>query len=183
MIDACVRACSRRKWCFVAILSMLGLSSCDQLGTCCCRGVSQPSDCANAQAAETEQQLVIRCPTVDSVVSLVELLANPRKYHGRTVSIGGYFIDEFEDTAIYLDRDSAEFGIAANAVWVDTSTGAKKEEYGNYSDKYVVIEARFTMLELGHGGLFQGELKDIRNIRVLERRRRRKPPERNSEAK
>ena len=124
---------------------------------------------------ESREIRVRKYPNVESIVSIVELLANPDKYDGKRVLVEGFFRNAFEDTAIYLNRESAEYGISANAVWVDTSamrTSDGKETKlrdGLYDGKYVAIEAYYDKSELGHLSAYQGELRNV--IRIWELKR------------
>ena len=128
-----------------------------------------------AESTVEKKQQVTRYPNVESVVSIVELLADPDKYDGKRVLIEGFFRNAFEDTAIYLNRESAEYGIAANAIWVDTDESVArtskhtKSHYERLNGKYVAIEARYNKSELGHGGSYQGELENITRVWELKR--------------
>src|SRR4051794_10776104 len=42
-------------------------------------------------------------------VSLVQLLANPERYHNKPVSLEGFLHVEFEECGIYLSRDDANY--------------------------------------------------------------------------
>ena len=124
---------------------------------------------------ESREVRVRKYPNVESIVSIVELLANPDKYDGKRVLVEGFFRNAFEDTGIYLNRESAEYGVSANAVWVNTSDtriGDEKEAKlrdGMYDGKYVAVEAYYNKSELGHLSAFQGELQHIVRIWELKR--------------
>ncbi len=140
---------------------------------------SQKREPAPLQRENESRDIRVRkYPNVESIVSIVELLANPDKYDGKRVLVEGFFRNAFEDTGIYLNRESAEYGVSANAVWVDTSDtriGDEKEAKlrdGMYDGKYVAIEAYYNKSELGHLSAFQGELQHI--VRIWELTRGRK---------
>ena len=117
---------------------------------------------------------VVRYPNVDSIVSLVEILASPDKYDGNYVLVKGFFRNAFENVGVYLNRESAEYGITSNAIWVETSdarVGVDGDETlrdGMFDGTYVAIEGYYNKAELGHCGLFQGTLEAER-IWELER--------------
>ena len=52
-------------------------------------------------------------------VSLVNLIASPRQYHGRHIAVQGYFTMEFESQGLYLSRDDAVHYRGMNAIWVN----------------------------------------------------------------
>jgi hypothetical protein len=49
-------------------------------------------------------------------VPMVRVLANPEQFDGKAVRVYGVLSNEPEGTAIYLDRESYEYGISANAI-------------------------------------------------------------------
>jgi hypothetical protein len=119
---------------------------------------------ANIASSEASSHPVIRYPNLDSAVSIVELLSSPDKYHGKRVLISGYLIVRFEGSAIYLSKDSADYGISRNAIWVElyTVNGDSAIETlnpSNFDAAYVTIEANFNRNFMGHMGLFQGALE------------------------
>lgn len=89
-------------------------------------------------------------------VSIINLIANPEKYYNKRVSIRGYYINDFEGTAIYLNREDYEHNIDQNSIFLIL----------NYSDfqflhkEYITVDGIFIKGN-GHMGLFGGMLKDI----------------------
>ena len=114
-------------------------------------------------------------------VSMVALLANPEKYNGKKVRVTGFLHVQFEDNAIYLHKDDADYLIGENALWVAyakepnlqpickdkfSASGAKQRFFDG---RYVLIEGRFNMKNHGHLGAFSGAIEDV--SRILELRR------------
>ena len=98
-------------------------------------------------------------------VSLVQLIANPEKYHGKRVQVVGYLNLEFEGNAIYLHQEDFTNNLVKNAFWVDFSERVKQEKkLTDYNKKYVIIIGLFDMNLKGHMSLFSGELKDITRL-------------------
>jgi len=62
-------------------------------------------------------------------ISMVEILANPKKYDGKVVEIEGFLSLEHEGQAIYLNEDDYEFFNRKNGIYViaDISPEVKKE--------------------------------------------------------
>ena len=95
-------------------------------------------------------------------VSLIQLIANPKKYHNKKVQIIGFMNLQFESNGIYLHKEDAEHLITNNGLWLsflfsnDLKTG--KEDLNN---KYVLIEGLFDMKMRGHFGMWSGSIKNI----------------------
>lgn len=109
-------------------------------------------------------------------VSVLHLVAKPEQYNGKRVKLFGYLHVRFEDSALYLSKDDADYLTGANAIWVSYDSAVKLESIeGNVSDlhyfdgRYVMLEGFFNMKEHGHMGMFSGGLEKI--VRVLELRR------------
>jgi hypothetical protein len=93
-------------------------------------------------------------------MSIVQLIANPSKYHGKLVRVIGFCRLEFEGNALFLHREDFEQGLTKNGVWLDIGWPVP-ENYRSLSDGYVLVEAVFDAEEHGHMGLFSGELKKV----------------------
>ncbi len=107
-------------------------------------------------------------------VSLIQIIANPEKYNGKFVRIGGYLHNKFEDSGLYLSKDHADRLMGREGIWISYSNKLtlqpKTEEGIRYFDtKWVLLEGIFQYKsENGHGhmGAFSGELKNT--TRILE---------------
>ncbi len=109
------------------------------------------------QASKTEQ---LECyPNAMSHPSIVQILAHPDRYHGRTVLVQGYLRVEFEGTAIYLSKEDADYGMTCNAFSVVLSKKSAK-----YDRKHVLLEGRFDKNCRGHYGMFQGTIDHITRV-------------------
>jgi hypothetical protein len=88
-------------------------------------------------------------------ISLIKLIANLEKYHGKTMQIRGFINLEYEGNAIYLHREDFEHGLSDNAIWVDTSGEfLKTKKLSEYHRKYVIMQGTFDMTRQGHMGMF-----------------------------
>lgn len=97
-------------------------------------------------------------------VSMIQLIANPEKYHGKKVEVKGVAQIDFEDTWVYLCEDSwyhysneaiwlwigAE--IVDNELWwhINDELISQKEAIKKYRGKYVDILGVFDMDSKGH---------------------------------
>ncbi|HEX7026050.1 MAG TPA: hypothetical protein VF268_02325, partial [Gammaproteobacteria bacterium] len=79
-------------------------------------------------------------------VSIIELIANPEKFDGQYVSVGGYLTLSREyEHSLFLDENSYLSGMAANSIAVSFASSAvsiqkKAEELDN---RYVSIAGLF----------------------------------------
>ncbi|MDR3157746.1 MAG: hypothetical protein LBU11_01785 [Zoogloeaceae bacterium] len=113
-----------------------------------------------------------------ALVSLIQLIANPEKYHGKTVLVSGFMHLEFEGHALYLHRDDAMHFLSRNGIWVDwydweEGDGEEKLRSRNeffdqfllpHNDSYVVMEGVFNAKNTGHFGLWSGGIEQIKRV-------------------
>ena len=93
-------------------------------------------------------------------ISIIKLIANPALYDKRIVQIKGFVNIEFENNAIFLNKEDCENGIDKNGIWIQIS----KEEINrvsNFNKKYVRLEGVFDMTNNGHDGNFSGAITKI----------------------
>jgi hypothetical protein len=93
-------------------------------------------------------------------ISLIQLLANPQKYHKKKIQVMGFLNLEFEGNAIYLHKEDYEHSLLKNGFWVEISNKSMKNGK-EVNQKYVLIEGEFDMNSQGHFGLWSGEIKNI----------------------
>jgi hypothetical protein len=99
-------------------------------------------------------------------VSLVQLIATPERYDGKTVRLIGYLHLEFEGDAIYFHHEDFVDGITKNAVWIDLPKDISPSETKAVNDHYVICTAKFVAGRHGHMGLFAGELEDVTRLEI-----------------
>lgn len=93
-------------------------------------------------------------------VSMVSLLADPRRFDGVRVLTFGYAVVEFENSAVYLSASDADHVITANAVWLDLESMPDPSVSGGY----VLVEGAFDATSRGHGGMFAGTIRAISRL-------------------
>ena len=100
------------------------------------------------------------------MVSMINLIAAPDKFHNKTVILEGFLVLEFEGDAIYLSEEDAKHAISKNGIWlsIDYKNENKILEYYKHNKSYVLVEGIFDAKSLGHGALFSGTLKEISRI-------------------
>lgn len=102
-------------------------------------------------------------------VSIINLIATPEKYHRKNISVIGFAVLDFENTAVYLSEEDADRGITKNAIWLSIDDFMEtmqperiKEEYMRfYKGDYALIEGVFNAEGKGHFGGYSGTIEDV----------------------
>jgi len=99
--------------------------------------------CSVFPATSTSQVAVSR----PIVVSMIQLIANPEKFDGKSIAVVGFLGLEYEANLLYLNMGDYDNVEVANALWIDTTEEIRKNrEHLNLF--YVRIEGTF---RAGHG--------------------------------
>jgi hypothetical protein len=105
------------------------------------------------------------------LTSLVQVLANPDKYRGKTILVKGFLRVEHEGNAIYLSENDDYYLLTSNAFWVswnNNALGLSDEEVAQkFNGKYVTLGGTFNDEDHGHMGMFQGEFVNVTQLRVV----------------
>ena len=91
-------------------------------------------------------------------VSIIQLLANPDEYDGKSVRLVGYIHFEFEGAGIYFHKEDLDQGIYRNGFWVSLAPGFSSDQC---QDSYVLIEGVFDAKSTGHMGLWSGTVRSV----------------------
>lgn len=131
----------------------------------------------NANAPEV---IKIRCEygTVRSygstqMVSLINLIATPEKYHGKWIQAKGVANFEFEGNALFFSKADFKF-VTKNALWLSPNITALKVDESTLAKELngqqVLVEGIFDMNDHGHMGLFSGAIQNVSRIMTWEQR-------------
>jgi hypothetical protein len=96
-------------------------------------------------------------------VSIVRLLANPEEFSGKAVRLWGVFHVDRETMALFLSRESYEYGVSQNAVPIST-TYTRIEDLPRLNGHYVWIVGVFDAKEggpIGFTATGNGHLHDV----------------------
>lgn len=93
------------------------------------------------------------------IVSMVQLIATPERFDGKTLQVVGFLDIEFEGTALYLHREDYEYAVYKNALSIQVPDRWLKTPPG-----YVIVEATFDASKHGHMGAFQGTLLNVTRL-------------------
>jgi len=91
-------------------------------------------------------------------VSMLQLIVQPEKYHGKFIRVQGFLRLEFEGKALYLHREDYANGLTKNGLWVDM---LESPEHMKLNMRYVLIEGVFNARDHGHLGLWSGSIEKI----------------------
>ena len=100
---------------------------------------------------------------------MIQLIANPQAYDGKTVRIIGFLHLEFEGNVIYLHNEDFRHGLTKNGLWIEIPKDMTKEQMKAVNDQYVICTARFVAKMHGHMGMNSGEVANVTRLEVLAR--------------
>lgn len=104
-------------------------------------------------------------------ISLISLIANPEKYHKKTVIVEGYFTMETEGQAIFISKNDYQTMMFKNAIYLYINYNSLKEMNIEEPYKgYVKIEGVFNKDLKGSYSSYSGGLEKITNISRLYKR-------------
>lgn len=104
-------------------------------------------------------------------VSLISVIANPKKYHNKTIAVEGYFTMETEGQAIFISKDAYQTMIFKNAVYLYLDYNSLKKMNINEPYKgYVKIEGVFNKNLKGSYNFYSGGIEKITTISRLYKR-------------
>lgn len=121
-------------------------------------GVDRPADPAKATMI-TEGDL-----QPARVVKLAEVLAHPDEYHGKRISVIGFYHGEFEHSSFSVDQISSKRDYQHSLWRSGISTFAEKSAVNDRNDSWLRIDGIFLRGPCGHMGLWPGEI--VRLTRV-----------------
>jgi len=96
-------------------------------------------------------------------VSIVQLISNPKPYHGKPVKLFGYMTADFEDTVVFMTRDDGLYFHTPHGVYYsfDNEILNHKDFYNLFHNRFVEIEGIFNWGGNPHMEAFAGYLKPI----------------------
>jgi hypothetical protein len=96
-----------------------------------------------------------RCPRV----SVVNLLAQPRSFHGQRLQVTGYLALEGDATLLYLSEEAYKQWQFENAVYVLVDTSEAKKALKGSEAGWVEMEGVFDATEKGTSGCVPGGIE------------------------
>ncbi len=100
-------------------------------------------------------------------VSIVDLIAHPEQFHQKLVRVSGFLHNHFEDTALYLSKEAADYCDSSLSIWIVVADKieAHPDKPGTYFDgKRVTITGTFDKDRHGHSFASPGTLMEVSEI-------------------
>lgn len=104
------------------------------------------------------------CATEQSKdVSIVQLIADPKKFDGQLIRVIGFLHLEFEGNAVYLHQEDYERSIFQNGIWIELTESQAKSSV-KLNNGYVLVEGQFSASEKGHLDIWPSSLQRISSL-------------------
>ena len=97
-------------------------------------------------------------------VSLINLIATPEKYDGKSVRVVGVGNINFESNGLYLSEEDYKKCVTKNAVWLDIDEKKLSAAYADLKQlngNHILIEGVFNCGKTGHFGRYSGAVENI----------------------
>src|SRR5690348_3816290 len=96
-------------------------------------------------------------------VSVVQLVANPDRFNGKTVEVVGFFDPDWEGDSLYLNQEAYLNVIIADSLWLDKVWEAPGYVKESMDLKYIKIVGIF---RVGDRGRVTGRVGGITDIKM-----------------
>ena len=121
--------------------------------------IDQPTDLAKATTVTDGDHQPARA------VKLADVLAHPDEYHGKRISVIGFYHREFEGSSFAIDQAAWRKMDFTNSVWRSgASAFADRSAINDRNDSWLRIEGVFLRGPAGHMGLWPGEIVRLTHI-------------------
>jgi hypothetical protein len=121
--------------------------------------IDQPPDRANSTTVTEGDKQPARA------VKLSEVLDHPDEYHGKRISVIGFYHEEFEGSSFSIDQTASRKLNTKQSVWRSSiSTFADKSAINDRNDAWLRIDGIFLRGPGGHMGMWPGEIVRLTRI-------------------
>ena len=93
-------------------------------------------------------------------VSMLQLIATPEKFDGKTIGITGFFYLGRDEALLYLHQEDYNHALNANAIWFEPGEWVGKD-LGKLQRKYVTLVGTFSAARKGPYGCPNGGLSVV----------------------
>ncbi|MEM0543071.1 hypothetical protein WFZ85_10600 [Flavobacterium sp. j3] len=97
-------------------------------------------------------------------VSMIEVIANPKRFHKKHIQVQGYFTNETKGTAIYFSKSDFQNMIYKNAIFIYISNEDMKRYNLPPSQGYVTLIGIYNKDKKGTYNFYSGGFDKILNI-------------------
>ncbi|WP_224484684.1 hypothetical protein [Robertkochia aurantiaca] len=110
--------------------------------------------------AQSQDKILTVEPAKDNLVSILNLISTPERYHGKKVTIRGYRCVGDSIETIFFQQDDCENYIYKNGLWIEYSEGQSLNEL-NEKSAVITVEGTFDMQNMNQ---WSGAIKNARVI-------------------
>ena len=96
-------------------------------------------------------------------VSILQLIATPEKFDGKSIRVVGFLRVELEGDALYLHKEDYDHHIYKNSLWVDLDPTTREDAVG-LNMQYVYLIGTFDARNKGHRSMMSGSLHQIKGL-------------------
>ena len=96
-------------------------------------------------------------------ISMIQLIANPDKFDGKSISVTGFFAPNWEGDSLYHDDNAYSNSVVSDSIWLDRTEHAPEFKKEELELKYVKIMGTF---HLGDRGRLRGRVGGISDIKM-----------------
>lgn len=104
-------------------------------------------------------------------VSIIEVIANLKKFDGKQIVLKGYLVFDSEKTAIYLSKEDYLYGITKNAIYIyrGSNFSNELESSGKWKGQgYAQVEGIFSTALNGHNENYSGSLIEFLDFNFID---------------
>jgi len=98
-------------------------------------------------------------------VSIINLIATPEKYHGKSIFVTAYLKYEIENMSLCLMKETIS---TKECIWINVGDETQHQKlvgkFKIFSSTIVSIHGTFDSSDLGHFGAFSGAISDVTDI-------------------
>jgi hypothetical protein len=103
-------------------------------------------------------------PRISPPLSVLQLIASPEKYDGKSVAVVGYLELQTDNDVIYLHREDRDFGLYANSLSVKFEPRLTSEEKAMFNLHYVYVYGKFDASDKGPWSDMAGSIKQAEAV-------------------
>ena len=126
--------------------------------------------------------LLLACKSGNLTVSM--LLESKANYEGKQVSVAGYYVNDFEDHALYESKSDSKESVIKNSIWIESMSPNVKcyDRKNRRTDSHQLVNMKVLItgtfngkldtttgmtFGYGHMNVFPGQLKEITEIKAI----------------
>lgn len=91
-------------------------------------------------------------------ISIVNIICNPKDFHGEKVMVDGYLILEFEGSALYLNDDDYKHSRTKNAISISFNKKISREQLDTFNSFNAKNVSIIGIIKKEHDNLFSSRI-------------------------